>query len=149
MFFVDKMVNGVSMLAVIERTRRDAEKSLQRAETRIRRIFAAAALLEPAGFKTGLSEYTSYGIHLGEVPRELLPVLRRTLGPMRVESKEVKDARKRILTIHLRFKDHPDVSATYEKKLPRKRKGEGDGIRCRIVRNVRVEHVLVCEAFNH
>lgn len=149
MFVADKAVNGVSMLAVIERTRRDAEKSQQRTEARVRRIFAAAALLEPAGFATGISEYTTYGVHLADVPRDRLPALRQVLGPMRVESKTVKDARKRVLTVHLRFRDHPDVSATYEKALPRRRKGEPPAVRCRIVRNVRVEHVLVCETADH
>ena len=149
MLVVDTTVNGVSMSTVLERARRDAANSLERSEARIHRIFAAAELLEMAGFKSGLSEYTTYGIHLGEIPRDQLPALRRALGPMRVESKDVKDARKRLLTVHLRFKDHPDVCASYEKKLPRKKKDGADPIRCRIVRNVRVEHVLVCENVNH
>lgn len=142
---VDVVVNNVSMLAMLEKVRNDLANQLTRTEARIQRIFIAAELLETAGFKTNLSIYSSYGISLDDIPRDQLPALRKVLGKMRVSSKQVKDSRKRLLTVHLRFDDHPDVMATYEKKMPRHKKGEPDSIRCKIVRNVRIEHVLVCE----
>ena len=141
----DTTVNGVSLLAALDRARPNAAASLLRTEDRVRRIFAAAALLEAAGVPSGLSEFSDYSLYLGDVGRDKLPLLRKVLGPMRVAGKEVKDARKRLLTVTVRFTDHPDVSAYYEKRMPRRRKGEPDAVRCRIVRNVRVEHVLVCE----
>lgn len=140
----DMVVKGVSMSAMIESEREGMMKAIERMEARIQRIFVAAELLENAGLNSTLSKYSTYNLYI-YAAREQLPAFRKALGKCQVATKSVKDPRKRILEIQLRFADHPDVTVVYEKKMPRRKKGEPDSIRCKIVRNVRVEHVLVCE----
>jgi hypothetical protein len=142
MFTLDRIVAGVSMQDAIAYRRSELEKSAAACEARVRRIFAAAELLEEAGFVTYVSKYSSYILTL-RVDRSRLPELRKALGPMKVHGKQVENASKRTIIVTLTFPDHPEVYIEYEKTLPRAPKGAEP--RCKIVRRTSVHHDLVCQ----
>jgi hypothetical protein len=143
-FTLDRTVDGVSLSAMIESQRKLLERTLSESEARIRRIFRAGEILASVGITGKLHEWSTWELRLGTIPREQLPLLRRALGPIRVAGKTVLDAKRRLVSIGIDFRDHPEVSASYEKTLPRKPKG-ADEPRCKIVKRTFTTHDIVCK----
>jgi hypothetical protein len=72
---------------------------------------------------------------------KMLQTIRRVLEcPLKFDGKSLADARKKLVRIRLRAEGHPNVTVTYETKLPK-------GAKCQVVRKkVRfTEASLVCE----
>jgi hypothetical protein len=72
---------------------------------------------------------------------KMLQTIRRVLEcPLKFEGKSLADARKKLVRIYLKAEQYPNVTVTYETKLPK-------GAKCRVVRKkVRYsEASLVCE----
>lgn len=83
-----------------------------------------------------------FGIHINCRVCDLA-VVARVVGKLEVYSKNVKDAKKKLLAIQLRGKENTFVYVTYERKLPKLKKGQAP--KCQIKTVVEKRKVLVCE----
>jgi hypothetical protein len=70
-------------------------------------------------------------------PRESLPLIRKALGRLHVESKELCDSEKGTITVHLSAEQYPGIDFSYERPL-------GTGCQCRIVEQTSTYKSLVC-----
>jgi hypothetical protein len=76
-----------------------------------------------------------------EFARKLQAIRRVLECPLKFDGKSLADARKKLVRMRLRAESYPNVTVTYETKLPK-------GAKCRVVRkNVRYsDFQLLCEA---
>ena len=70
-------------------------------------------------------------------PRESLPLIRKALGRLHVESKELCDSEKGTITVHLTAEQYPGIDFSYERPL-------SSGCQCRIVEQTSTYKTLVC-----
>jgi len=119
-----------------------------RSKERITRNYQAAALLDGAGIDMGLSQYSrmeylkvNLGRRTDKQRVRLLRTIREILGcPLRYEGKEAAGTRGQWITVRLVPADYPNITITYDQKLPRL-----PGVKCRIVSRKTVTRQLVCE----
>src|SRR5262245_16344084 len=133
-----------------EEAERSYKAALDRAQDRIKKAEStrlALALLDGEALAVTYASTTYAEIELGFFPStasgnrrlaEAVRGIRDALGRLRVDNKDVADAKKRRVCVTLRPVDFPTVRVVYTRKLPK-------GARCRIVRHRSSYTSLVCE----
>ncbi len=110
----------------------EREKLLQNAK-----VLARLMLVLPNEATLTIGSVWNYENPYVSFPREHLPLIRKTLGRLHVEGKELCDSEKGTITVHLSAEQFPGIDFSYERPL-------GTGCQCRIVEQTSTYKTLVC-----
>jgi hypothetical protein len=117
--------------------KRQRDKRLQRVKANVKTVMKLVEILPTEGCKLELASVWDYEDPVVYVDREYLPAVRKAVGPLHVESKDLADAEKRLICITLRADNFPGIQFRYERTL-------AEDARCKIVAHTSEYHSLAC-----
>jgi hypothetical protein len=119
---------------------KNARAAAKRERAKLRqnaRVLARLMLVLPNAATLTISSVWCYENPYVSFDRESLPLIRKALGRLHVAHKELRDAEKGIITVHLTAEQYPGIDFTYDRPL-------SSGCQCRIVEQTSTYKTLVC-----